>query len=744
MLPSELKLASLSHCYAHLPRNFVSQQQNFNPGSIVSVRSVQNDTELFVMWNGVISPDSTQLDLTFAQANNLKDELVVLCVADKAQYTDCSECHVELLDSLDINILSQHTDASVLESCRLIYRGLVIPIFLSDHVLVLVKVVNFEPDNQFGLLTKWTEMHFHHNLEKLPEPATNSEDNQETKIEDPIEIISSNLGLSERPFHLGSLLVCGERGSGKTYYLKSVLARYKRFHTELLNCHQLRGKRPEAVKKKFNELLTEALDKQPSILALDDIDAILASDQKHYDEQGQEAIYRKRLVDIFCNLMKQLERSKHTKGQHIMIIASCQSFNALDPRISQPKGRKFFIEITELGVPNLKQKCDILRRLILDQKQLKSTIKENEIMDVAKKCNSYMASDLKRLMERAIIEACSRSGLEFSSEPSTLELEDLLNSIDGYVPYNLRGVSLQAKSERTMDHVGGMGDIKAKLMKTITLQIKFPKLYRRCPLKKGNSILLYGPPGCGKTLLAEALTNQESINSICVRGPELLSKYIGASEAAVRDLFKRAELARPCIVFFDEFESLVSKRGSDSTGVTDRVVNQFLTLMDGFEKLSSDIFIIGATSRPDMIDPAILRHGRLDKHIYCPMPDVDDRLAILKILSREMTIEKKDDLLVKWSRKLDKFSGADIQSFLYSAQLKALHDIVGLTDFSTGSSTNDSRKTDFEIVVRGSHLEESYREMRQDIEIKFASLETKYPKKIGKVSGPIASRATLA
>lgn len=748
MLPTELRLASLKHCYAQLPNVFVSKETSIKPGAIISIKSIQNDdTELFVMWNGQISGgEFIQLDLNFAKVNNLKEELVVISIADNIGAPECTLCRVELLDNSDYIIVSQHLDTNLLDTCKLISKNLIITLWLSQHVPVLVKVIDIKPgDGRFGLLNQWTEMQFQHSLKDLPK-ETKAEDDKNQQVAETVinhtPLVSYSLGIKFKPkLRSGLLLISGERGSGKTHLLKSIIETdYKEYHSQIYNCKQLRGKRPDNIKKTLNELLAITFDKRPSILGLDDIDAFVSYDPKHDDELGFETIYRKRLIDLFCYLAKQIERPFDLRDKNVIIIATARSLESLDPRISALSGRKYFAEIIQIGNPSLQQRMNILKSILAEQKQIQSDLTDDQLNVIAKRTDSFMPIDLKRLIERSIINACSRSLLEFNSEPLKLIQEDFNIALDKYTPTNLRGVVLKSKTEKDFSHVGGMKEIKDALLRTILMPIKYPRMLAKFPCKAQTSILLYGPPGCGKTLIVEALTNQESVNSICVNGPELLSKYIGASEAAVRDLFKRAELAKPCVIFFDQFESLVSKRGSDSTGVTDRIVNQFLTIMDGVEKVSSNIYIIAASSRPDMIDPAILRPGRLDKHIYCPIPSQEDRLDILKVLCRNIEFEEglnNDKFYLEWSIKLDKFTGSDIQSLLYSSQLKALHELIG-------PGCDMTTKTDLVIKVKRGHMLASYEEIKGDVGSRFVKLMEQCPETIGKNNRLTATRATLA
>lgn len=751
MIPTELKLVCLRHCFVHLPQSFLSIEPTLKLGAIVCLKSIQSDKELLVTWNGQKSgSNNVQLDLVFAQANGFSDELVIVSSGDKCSYCQSSSCRAELVDSSDYAILSQQPDLNLLDTCRLVYKDLVVPIWISQGVHVLVKISSLQPFSNLSMLTSSTEMQFlHSSSEKTQESAEGPMDDElKFQIDQPIPLVSCAVSPCQTRFHLGSLLVTGDRGSGKTFFFKTTTDKYKKYYSTIFNCKQLRGKRPEAIKKKLSELLDDSLEKQPSILCLDDIDSFVASDPRHEDETGQEALYNKRLVAILCDLTKQIERSTHKNGRNVIIMASSKSLEILDERFSKPKGRNFFVEIIKLTSPNVMQRVTILRNILSQHKQVEHNIDDTQFEVLAKKCNSFMPFDLKQLVERAIIHACSSSLDRFNTNLLEVSLEDFRQSLSGYVPLNLRGVSLKPRSGRSFDDIGGMQDIKEILRKTILVPLKYPKLYQKCPVKRMTSILLYGPPGCGKTLIAESLTNEESINSISVKGPELLSKYIGASEGAVRDLFGRAELAKPCVIFFDEFESLVAKRGSDSSGVTDRVVNQFLTMLDGVDKMSSSVFIIAATSRPDMIDPAMLRPGRLDRHVYCPLPNEADRHDILGIFMKNIEFEDSDVTSVQeeWARRLVGFTGADIRSLLYSCQLKALHDIIGSSPPGNSPSVDRANLlSEQRIKVKRHHLEESFNEMVPEISARHATLLKNYPKSIRKLhQQQISTRATLA
>jgi len=252
----------------------------------------------------------------------------------------------------------------------------------------------------------------------------------------------------------------------------------------------------------------------------------------------------------------------------------------------------------------------------------------------------------------------------------TVTGSDFKEALKDFTPASLQGLPLQ-KSTTTWEDVGGLDMVKETLKETLELPSRYSPLFATVPLKLRSGILLYGPPGCGKTLLAAAVAKECGLNFISIKGPELLNKYIGASEQAVRDAFSKAEAAKPSVLFFDEFEAICPARGADSTGVTDRVVNQMLCHLDGVEG-RSEVYVLAASSRPDLIDPALLRPGRLDKSLYCGFPDKKERLGILKALSRKLELGEQTDLKYIAAR-TPNYSGADLKGLLNDAQLVVVH-----------------------------------------------------------------------
>lgn len=315
-----------------------------------------------------------------------------------------------------------------------------------------------------------------------------------------------------------------------------------------------------------------------------------------------------------------------------------------------------------------------------------------DFLDLAGKTDGYMPGDLVLLVSRARNEALIRSVQDTASTSTTIVLgtDDFERALKGFTPASLRNVTLTSSST-TFSSIGGLHETRKILLETLQYPTKYAPIFAQCPLRLRSGLLLYGFPGCGKTLLASAVAGECGLNFISVKGPEILNKYIGASEKSIRDLFERAEAAKPCILFFDEFDSIAPKRGHDSTGVTDRVVNQLLTQMDGAEGLSG-VYVLAATSRPDLIDPALLRPGRLDKSLLCDMPSHSDRVDIIEALGKKLQLsDETRSRIDEIAKRTEGYSGADLQAVVYNAHLESIHDV--LDDRTTSAPSGGKSKS---------------------------------------------------
>ncbi|CAK9138493.1 unnamed protein product [Ilex paraguariensis] len=363
----------------------------------------------------------------------------------------------------------------------------------------------------------------------------------------------------------------------------------------------------------------------------------------------------------------------------IAFIATAQSLTNIPQALSSSGRFDFHVQ---LPAPAAAERGALLKHEI-QKRSLQCS--DDILLDIASKCDGYDAYDLEILVDRSVHAAIGRflSGDLASGEHErpTLVMDDFLQAMQEFLPVAMRDITKPPEGGRSgWEDIGGLSDIRNAIKEMIELPSKFPNIFAQAPLRMRSNVLLYGPPGCGKTHIVGAAAAACSLRFISVKGPELLNKYIGASEQAVRDIFSKAAAAAPCLLFFDEFDSIAPKRGHDNTGVTDRVVNQFLTELDGVEVLTG-VFVFAATSRPDLLDAALLRPGRLDRLLFCDFPPRHERLDILTILSRKLPLASDVDLDAI-ARMTEGFSGADLQALLSDAQLAAVHDILSCEDGS--------------------------------------------------------------
>ncbi|GAO47030.1 AAA-domain-containing protein [Saitoella complicata NRRL Y-17804] len=422
---------------------------------------------------------------------------------------------------------------------------------------------------------------------------------------------------------------------------------------------------PKQLRETFTAWWREAMWYAPTVLVLDDFDRLVAAENEQSGDGGRARI----VAECWHSAIGAKLKVGETMG--VCVLATGVGRDSL-----HPVALKGFTESLGIKAPDKKGREEILRGS-LDVQKIGSDI---DFLEVATRTEGFLPGDLGVLVERAqheslirIIEADINSSGDALESEEKLEMQDFEKALDGFVPAGLRGVNLTTEGAKWSD-IGGLSTTKDTLLETFEFPTRYAPIFASCPLRLRSGILLYGYPGCGKTLLASAVAKECGLNFISVKGPELLNKYIGASEKSVRDLFERAQAARPCVLFFDEFDSIAPKRGHDSTGVTDRVVNQMLTQMDGAEGLEG-VYVLAATSRPDLIDPALLRPGRLDKSLLCDMPSLEDRVSILEALLKILYLDPSIPL-EELAERMEGYSGADIQAVLYNAHLEAIHEVL--------------------------------------------------------------------
>lgn len=463
------------------------------------------------------------------------------------------------------------------------------------------------------------------------------------------------------------VLLYGPPGTGKTMIGRAI-ANEVGAHMTVINGPEIMSKFYGETEARLRQIFTEASQRQPAIIFIDELDALCPK------REGAQNEVEKRVVASLLTLMDGIGSEGHS-GQ-LLVLGATNRPHALDPALRRP-GR--FDKELEVGVPGADERADIL------QKQLSlvpCSATAEELTQLADAAHGYVGADLAAVCKEAGLHALRRA-LGASSQPSdqhlkgtvTVTVQDLQWAMTAVKPSAMREVAIDVPKVRWSD-VGGMEEVKLKLKQAVEWPLRHPEAFTRMGIQPPKGVLLYGPPGCSKTMIAKALANESGLNFLAVKGPELLSKYVGESERAVREVFRKARAVAPAIVFFDEIDALASERGSSSGsgGVGDRVLAQLLTEMDGIEQLR-DVTVLAATNRPDMIDKALMRPGRLDRIVFVPLPDAPTRREIFSLQFHNMPVAQNvslDELVTR----TNKYSGAEITAVCREAALLALQEDI--------------------------------------------------------------------
>ncbi len=461
------------------------------------------------------------------------------------------------------------------------------------------------------------------------------------------------------------VLLYGPPGTGKTMIAKAVANEAGAYFSSIQGpeiMSKYYGQSEERLREKFEEAEKNA----PSVLFIDELDSIAP---KREEVTGE---VERRVVAQLLTLMDGLSG----RG-NVIVIGATNREEAIDPALRRP-GR--FDREIEIGVPDREGRKEILLIHTRGMPIEGSDEERDEILTgLADITYGFVGADLAALAREAAMKTLRRYLPEIDLEkpipPEILEKmrvvkEDFKEALKEVEPSAMREVLVEIPRV-SWDDVGGLDDVKKVLKETIELPLKDPEAFKRMGITPPRGILLYGPPGCGKTLLAKAVASESKANFISIKGPEVMSKWVGESEKAVRQIFKKAKQVAPAIVFLDEIDAIAPRRGSSTgdSGVTERLVNQLLTSIDGLESLEG-VVIVAATNRPDIVDPALLRAGRFGKLVLIPVPDRDARLEIFKVHTGEMPL--KDVNLEELADRTESFSGADIESLCQEAGLSTL------------------------------------------------------------------------
>jgi len=543
-------------------------------------------------------------------------------------------------------------------------------------------VVDTNPRKEIVIIANETEVEFNPQAVELKEEeglnlGVNYEDigglkEEIKKVREMVELplkhpeIFEKLGI-EAP---KGVLLHGPPGTGKTLLAKAV-ASETNSHFILINgpevISKFYGESEANLRKKFEEAEQNA----PSIIFFDEIDAIAT---KREETRGD---VEKRVVAQLLGLMDGLK----SRGK-VIVLAATNMPNSLDIALRRP-GR--FDREIEIGVPDKEGRLDILKIHTRNMPLAKNVA----LKDIAKITHGFVGADLNMLAKEAamivlrhILPELKLEGVN-DEDPIPQEIleklviaqKDFIEALKVVRPSAMREVLVETPDVSWAD-VGGLEETKEKLKEAVEWPLNKPEVFKRMGIRPPRGILLYGPPGTGKTLLAKAVAKESEANFILINGPSLLSKWVGDSEKAMREVFRKARQTSPTILFFDEIDALVPRRGAgnDSGRVNDKMVNQMLTEMDGLEALN-DVVVIAATNRPDIVDPALLRQGRFDRIIYIPIPDTDARKSIFEIYLKEMPVAKGIDV-GKLANLTEGYVGADIEGVCREAAMIALREDI--------------------------------------------------------------------
>lgn len=472
-----------------------------------------------------------------------------------------------------------------------------------------------------------------------------------------------------------NVLITGLSGSGKSSFCQ-IIQKELTVWSHILQCRSLRGR------KDITEVLGKAIlmcqEHSPAVLICDDVDALVPPNME--GASPQDIAYYQRLAVVIKHLLQTCSG--------VCVLMTALSMKDLHPTLRQFSGKPLFT--AQFDVPELEktERTELFKHLLNDKIRQEFEIEDDDVIKLAMDTAGFSVRDIIDYLNKKIFKAVKKKKSS-PNDPKPRLVEDITKDEEKASEFDIWGP------------VGGLEEVKQELTECIFWPIMYPALFP----SQSCGILLYGPPGTGKSHIGSCLARLTNMNMITVKGPELLSKYIGQSEKAVRDIFDKADMKRPCILFFDEFDSLAPKRGHDSTGVTDRVVNQLLARLDGAEGGARGP-VLAATSRPDLVDPALLRAGRLQRHVYCALPDQQGRHEVLRTLTKSVQVDEAVDLQ-ELAARTEGYSPADLKSILVTAQL---------TRLETQLTANEEKSME-SVVVYKEDIESALAETKPSLSI---------------------------
>ncbi len=522
------------------------------------------------------------------------------------------------------------------------------------------------------------------------------------------------------------VLLHGPPGTGKTLIAKAVANEIDAsFHT--VSGPEIMSKYYGESEEQLREVFDEAQENAPAIVFMDELDSIAP---KREETSGD---VERRVVAQLLSLMDGLEE----RGQ-VVVIGATNRVDALDPALR--RGGRFDREI-EISVPDREGRKEILQ---VHSRNMPLT-DDVDVDALAENTHGFVGADLENLAKESAMTALRRIRPELDLEEDEIDADvlgsiqvtesDFKEALKGIEPSALREVFVEVP-DVTWKDVGGLGDTKERLREAIQWPLDYPEVFEELDMQAAKGMLMYGPPGTGKTLLAKAVANEAQSNFISIKGPELLDKYVGESEKGVREVFSKARENAPTVIFFDEIDAIATERGQSSgdSGVGERVVSQLLTELDGLESLE-DVVVIATTNRPDLMDSALLRPGRLDRHVHVPVPDEPARRKILEVHTRDKPLADDVDM-ARLARQTDGYVGADIEALTREASMAASREFINsVTPEDIAESVGNVRVTmaHFEDALDevGASVTEETREQYQEVEEQFERSDFQADKESG-------------
>lgn len=669
---------------AHVDPEII-EQMNLKTGDVLQIAGNRRKTHV-LLWSGQTSDTGRKvIRIDGYTRNNLG-----VGIDDNVSIKKVTPPKLEqivLSPTEDLNVVGLEEYLPDLLEGRVVTKGDIIPVNMMGHKIGFV-VTTIIPTNGAGIIATSTDFA----IGSVPKtgnkaiPRVNYEDigglrHEIQKVREMIELpmrhpeIFDRIGI-EAP---RGVLLFGPPGTGKTLLAKAVA------NETNANFYSIGG--PEIMSKfygeseeRLRETFKQAQENAPSIIFIDEIDSIAP---KREEVSGD---VEKRVVSQLLTIMDGLE----SRGK-VVVIGATNRPDALDPALRRP-GR--FDREIEIGIPDQKGRQEILE---IHTRGMPLT-EEVKLSSIAKVTHGFVGADLEAVCREAAMKSLRNVLPEINLEESKIPVEtlnkikikpqDFETALKEVHPSALREVYVQSPNVKWTE-IGGLESIKEELREAIEWPLKHSDLFTEADIVPPKGLLLYGPPGTGKTLIAKAVATNSDANFISIKGPELLSKWVGESEKGIREVFRKARQASPCVVFFDELDSVAPRRSSSGSGdshVGDRLVSQLLTEMDGLQDLNG-VVVIGATNRPDIIDEALLRPGRFDRILEIPLPDNDSIKEILRIHMVRKPIDKSVELnkLVELCTGL---SGADIAALVNAAALSAIKEHI----LTNRSEQNTERK----------------------------------------------------